>query len=164
MRTPIRPTTIVTLRAMSATRTTTTTPSNDDVDNCVVVGNAGQLDADSDGEGDLCEYKHERSITLALKHVSVQGERMLKLSGELSVVDSASKCVKNRSVRLERYKRRADISVNVGDMIRVTNGRYSYKAPDVEGRYRARVKNRGATYSGFKSRCLAASSTERDRH
>jgi hypothetical protein len=132
---------------------------------CLSVPNADQADTNADGQGDLCEESHERSITLSLRHVRVAGERMLKLSGQLSVADTASRCAQDRRVYLERFNPNTDRRVDVDDtVVRTLDGDYSYKASDVEAKYRASVKDRGVNYHGLKSRCSAASTTTRHRH
>ena len=135
-------------------------------DNCPSVANPTQDDTDDDGQGDLCEGTHERSITLSFDHVRVNGDRKLKLSGDISVADTASRCEESRRVFLERYSQNTDgwVVVGAGERIETEDGHYAYKAADVAAKYRARVRDRHAYYGGSISDCSSASTTERHNH
>jgi hypothetical protein len=98
--------------------------------------------------------------------VKVNGDRRLKLSGDITVADTASRCEESRRVFLQRYSQKADgwIVVGAGDTIRTQDGHYVYKAADVAAKYRASIRDRHAYYGGVMSDCSSASTTKRHSH
>ena len=136
----------------------------DQVDNCIFVANGSQHDANSDYQGDLCEELHQRSLTLAFKHITVDGKRQLKLSGDLAVADTAYRCVRSRQVFIERYNESTGKWDPLGSDASDSAGDFVYRARDVAARYRARVADDPVTYDGFTSTCSAASVSARHRH
>ena len=136
----------------------------DNVDNCIFVANGSQHDANSDYQGDLCEEQHQRSLTLAFKHITVDGKRRLKLSGTLSVADTASRCTRSRQVFLARYNESTGKWDALGSDASDSAGSFVYRARDVAARYKARVANDPVTYDGFTSSCSAAFVRSRHRH
>jgi hypothetical protein len=136
-------------------------------DNCPTVRNGGQTDTDRDGQGDRCEPTHSRSLTLALSHVTDHGTRKLKLSGQLSVADTANRCINNRRVIVERYNTITNtwVELNVDNTpTRPDLGGFEYVAPDRTGNYRARVPVQTANYDGFASSCSAVAVTQQHTH
>ena len=134
---------------------------SDDADNCVSVANPKQADTDSDDEGDLCEATHARSITLALTHVTVKGKQKLQMSGDLSVADTAMRCISNRRVYLERWDKNLKKWVRLGLDRTTREGHFELRVTDAGGNYRARVPSQVARYDGFRSSCSAAAATLR---
>jgi dipeptidyl aminopeptidase/acylaminoacyl peptidase len=136
----------------------------DDTDNCAAVRNPGQTDTDGDGQGDVCEAVHARSVSLATRHVSTQAGRRLQLSGTVSVADTATRCERNQSVRLARYNSRMRRWVQVATVPTNRLGGFTYRAPDTAANYRARVNPVTVAYDGVTSTCSGTSTAARHRH
>ena len=131
----------------------------DTADNCPSVANAHQADTDGDGQGDVCEEVHARSITLSPTYVKLNGARTLMLSGDVAVADTAAKCINNRRVFLEKYSARTAQWVRIGvvhSTRRPDPGHFTYQAADLTGRYRASVRVRPITHDGFTGSCSAS--------
>jgi hypothetical protein len=120
------------------------------------VANPDQADTDGDGRGDLCEARHLRSISLSLRHVSIDGTTELDMAGTVSVADTATKCVSGRQVYLARYDATTGTWERLGIARTSADGDFLMAVPDVPDRYQARVPRQYATYDGFTSTCSAA--------